>query len=79
VPSDFPSSFGYALTLDGRSPIVGAWGDSQIAPFAGSAYVFRPLEQGDAAPRPPCILQSLDRQPDSPQVHRRPGFSKGPF
>jgi hypothetical protein len=43
VPSDFPSSFAYALTVDGRSPIVGAWGDSPIAPFLGSAYVFRPM------------------------------------
>jgi hypothetical protein len=43
VPSDFPSSFAYALTVDGRSSIVGAWGDSQIAPFAGSVYVFRPM------------------------------------
>ncbi len=42
VPSDLPSSFASALTLDGRSPIVGAWGDSQIAAFAGSVYVFRP-------------------------------------
>lgn len=43
VPSDFPSSFGAALTLDRRAPIVGAWADSQIAPYVGSVYVFRPL------------------------------------
>jgi hypothetical protein len=43
VPSDSPSGFAKALTLDGRSPIVGAWADSQIAAFAGSVYVFRPL------------------------------------
>lgn len=41
VPSDFPFSFGAAVTLDRRAPIVGAWADSQIAPYAGSVYVFR--------------------------------------
>jgi hypothetical protein len=40
VPSNFPLSFGYAVRLDGSTPVVGAWADHDIAPFAGSAYVF---------------------------------------
>lgn len=40
TPSDFPSSFGAAVRLEGSTPFVGAWADSQAAPFAGSAYVF---------------------------------------
>ncbi len=40
APSDSPMSFGFAVRLDGPTPVVGAWADSQIAPFAGSAYAF---------------------------------------
>lgn len=51
VPSDSPSSFGFAVTLDGPNPAVGAWADSDAAPFAGSAYVF-----DDVAPPCPADL-----------------------
>ena len=47
VPSDSPLSFGYAVVLDGPTPVVGAWADHDIAPFAGSAYVFADIT-------PPC-------------------------
>ncbi len=40
VPSDSPMSFGFAVTLDGTTPVVGAWADSQIVPFAGAAFAF---------------------------------------
>lgn len=40
VPSDFPSSFGFAVALDAMTPVVGAWADPDAALFAGSAYVF---------------------------------------
>ncbi len=34
-------NFGSAVSLDGDSAFVGAMGDSDVAPYAGSAYVFR--------------------------------------
>ena len=40
VPSDVPSSFGFAIDLDGGMPVVGSWADDANGPFSGSAYVF---------------------------------------
>ena len=42
VPSDpdFNQRFGSAVSIDGPTAVIGAWGDDEMAPGAGAAYVF---------------------------------------
>jgi hypothetical protein len=44
--SAFADRFGYAIAVSGQTAVIGAFSDSHVASFAGSAYIFR-LISGD--------------------------------